>query len=192
MWTHDSLDRLHMDLLAKRIIAVEGDIDDRMGMYVHEAILRLMAVGSPPIKVLITSNGGSVFVGLAIYDLLRTYSGKSTGCIFGFAKSMGVIILQGCDERLCARHSLATIHHVSQREVNLDVLRDEERLTKVREELEADQARLYKILSDRTGRSEEEVRVKCEVGRDLSSEEALEFGLIDKIVHTTLPASSPD
>lgn len=182
MWPHNKLDSLQQNLLEQNILEIGGDVTEETAFYVREALLRLMAKGSPPIKVMITSNGGSVLYGLDVYDGFRFYPGEKTGVVQGRAFSMAAVILQACQKRQCLRHSRVLIHHVSTTEVKLDVLRDPGKLEKVKEDAEADQARIYKILSDRTGHAVEEVRTECAKNQSMSAEEALAFGLIDEII----------
>lgn len=182
MWKHTELDKVQKKLLKQRIISIGGEVDGSMAMYVREALLRLMGQGSPDIKVLITSGGGSVSVGLDIYDAIRLYPGKTTGIAHGIASSMAAIILQGCTKRIAAVHSRILIHHISTREVNLDVLRDQKRIARMRDDLEKDQTKLYAILAVRTKRSINSIKNECVKDRQMTAEEALEFGLIDEIV----------
>src|SRR5258706_13842770 len=113
MWGHNKLNELHRQLLDKNIIEIAGEVDADMIMYVREAMLRLIAKGNPDITVLINSNGGSVTCGLDIYDVLKYYTGKKTGIVQRFAKSMAAVILQACERRQTMRHSIIHIHHVS-------------------------------------------------------------------------------
>ncbi len=182
MWQNDHLDELRLGLLEKCVIDLGGQVDDKMVLYVREALLRLTARGAPTVTIQITSEGGSVEFGLDIYDLLRSYSGKKVGFVCGFARSMAAIILQGCDTRCCMRHAQIMIHHISKSSVSLDVLRDEKRLEKLKIDMESQQTRIYSILSVRSGRKPDEIIAECKKEKNMSSEEAKAFGLIDEIV----------
>ena len=182
MWKHDKLDDVQISLLDQNIISIGGEIDSGTALYVREALLRLMGKGSPPVKVLITSDGGSVRFGLNIYDGLKYYAGEKTGVVLGIAHSMAAVILQACQKRQCMRHSCILIHHVSTMNVGLDALRNPAKMAKIKEDLEEDQARIYKILSDRTGKSVDAISAECAKDQSMNSENALEFGLIDKVV----------
>ena len=182
MWPHNKLDEVQRGLLEQNIIEIGGDINEDMAFYVREALLRLVGKGSPSIKVLITSNGGSVRYGLDIHDGLKYYAGEKTGVVQGIAKSMAAVVLQACQKRHSLRHSWLLIHHVSTTEVSLDSLRDPAKMAKIKEDAETDQARIYKILSDRTGHNVDEISAECAKNQQMNAEEALSFGLIDEII----------
>lgn len=182
MWKYDNLSPVQVDLLKRRIVDIQGDVSNDMAVYVREALTRLTADGSPEIEVRITSSGGNVSTGLDIYDLFRLYTGKKTGLVLGYARSMAAVILQGCEVRKCARHANVLIHHVSRSEISLDVLHDPDKLKETTQELEKSQQFLYAVLVARTKRSLEEIIEACKKSSDFTAEEALTFGLIDEIV----------
>jgi ATP-dependent Clp protease protease subunit len=182
MWIHNKLDDVHRGLLDHGIVEISGDIDGDMAMYVREAMLRLTAKGSPAVKVIITSGGGSVSCGLDIYDTLAYYSGEKTGVVQGFAKSMAAIVLQACQKRQSMRHAYLLVHHISTTQVGLDSMRKKAKMARIKKEAEDDQVRLYKILGDRTGHTVSEIRRACAKNQSMNAEEALEFGLIDEII----------
>jgi len=182
MWKNDALDDVQKDLLNHNIIVIGGDIDDDTAFYVRESLIRLMGKGSPAVKILITSLGGLASVGLDIYDMLTIYPGETTAVVHAFAYSTAAVILQACKKRTAARHSKILIHHVSSSEVSLDILRDSKRTAKEREELEKMQARIYKILCEKTKLSMAKIKKECARDRAMDAEEALKFGLIDEII----------
>jgi ATP-dependent Clp protease, protease subunit len=176
------LSEVQRGLIEQGIIDLSGDVDDEMADYVREALTILKAKGSPDITVEITSDGGDTDAGLNITDMLRLYSGKKSGKIIGFAHSMAAVILQVCDERLCARHATVMIHHLYHDEVSLDTMKSESRLKETIADMEKTQNRIYAIICDRTGKDRKTIRKKCKEERDMNAEEALNFGLIDKII----------
>ncbi len=169
-------------LLERNVLYLEGEVRGEMVDQVHFSIMELDGRGSPPIEIRIYTGGGDVHAGLAVYDFLRRYEGKKTGVVYGYARSMGAVILQACDERLCLPYSTVLIHHVSTTSVSLDELEDPDRLDRLRKSLQADQETLYEILVTRSGKTKEEVRDACKKDKDMTAKEALDFGLIDKIV----------
>jgi ATP-dependent Clp protease protease subunit len=181
VFKNNRLDNVQLDLLERNTIYIGGEVDVDMIVYVREAILRLTAKGSPDITLLITSEGGSVDIGLDIYDILEGYSGKKTAIVFGYAHSMAAIILQACQKRIAKRHARILLHHISKTQISLDALRDQKKTKDIRAELEKSQKLLYKILVDRTKHSVEEIKAVCAKDQSMSANEALAFGLIDEI-----------
>ncbi len=184
MATVSKLTDAQIELLKQNppMIDIFGDINRDTFFYVRRALLYLKTKGSPNIDVIISSPGGNVTTGLDIYDLLRLYPGKISALIHDQAASMGAIILQACDIRRCAKHSSVLIHHISRKEITLDVLRSEEKRNELIEEMEKNQNQLYEILQLRTKKEISEIRKECEKDKYMNAEEAREFGLIDEIV----------
>jgi ATP-dependent Clp protease protease subunit len=180
---HDHLDDLQIQLLNRRIVSLEEDVDYAMSAYVHEVFLRLIAAGCPDVFILFNSTGGSVTFGGSIYDCIRAYPGKTTGVVVRQALSVAAIILQACDYRVALPHSSLLIHHVSQQgNVSLDTLASGERMNRMISGLEEAQRDHYNILSERTGKHPDEIRARCEKDTKMAAGEALEFGLIDKVI----------
>lgn len=159
-----------------------SDVGGQMFTQVGQSLAYLRGRGSPALEVTINSGGGDVDAGLDIYDMLRSYPGKTTGVVIGRAASMAAIILQACTVRHCTQHAHVLIHHISRRSVTLDQLRNSKRLKTLREEMEESQNRLYKILVERTGQPIKRIRDVCAKDTYMSAHEALRFRLIDKIV----------
>ena len=170
--------------LPEPIIDIVGEIDDDMFFYVRNAIEYLRGLGSPPVTVHITSGGGDVISGLDIYDLLRLYPNEVTTVVVSRAASMGALILQAASpgKRLCTEHSYVLIHHIWNNRISLDQLRSESEMKKFRDNLEKSQARLYKILREKTGQSLPKIKITCKKDQYLDSEESLDFGLVDEII----------
>lgn len=182
MWKNDKLDDVQKGLLDQNIIAIGGDIDGDTALYIREALLRLIAKGSPAIKIFITSAGGSVDLGLDIYDALRNYSGETTGVVQGYARSIAVVILQGCKKKVAMCHSRFLVHHISMiKEISLDILRDSEKVAQIRDDLEKSQAMIYEILSNTTKQPLDKIKDECAKNREMTAMEAKKFGLIDEI-----------
>jgi ATP-dependent Clp protease protease subunit len=175
----------HKKALAVRKILITGEINYEMARYVDEAIEQLTIDGSPEIEVIITSNGGDVDMGLHIFDLIDTYAGATRGRVVSFARSMGAVILQACTTREAVRHAKILIHHISRRQVSLDTLTDPKKLEELISGMQTTQEKLYKILAGRTGKNREEIVKACLPDADMTSEEALAFGLISAITTST-------
>ena len=185
MRQYDTMSEVQKALLEPgRVIDLVGEVDGQMMRYVREACTRLIAKGSPDIRVIITSCGGEVLAGLDICDMLATYPGKKTGIVVSEASSMGAIILQICTVRQATQHASLLIHHVS-RMLSLGLTPDE--LQVEIKKGNALQERLDHILTTRTGRSRDEIQAECKKNRNMTAEEALAFGLIDEILPIVIP-----
>lgn len=182
MEKYDNLSEVQHALLKENIIDIVGEVDMNAFFYVREALLRLRAKGSPPIEVLISSNGGQVSWGLHIYDALRLYAGVKTGTVSAAAMSMATVILQACELRRCYRHSYLRIHHIKRNDMSLDVFQDSKKLKEEIDGLRQRQERIYKIFIARTGQEKEKIKKTCARDKDMTTEEALKFGLIDEII----------
>ena len=174
-------DGLKAGLLKQNILLLNNEVSGPMVDYVYACLAELECRGSPAIETRLFTNGGSVGAGLDIYDALVRYKGQKTGVVYAYARSMGAVILQACDKRVCLQHASVLIHHVNQKSVSLDVLEDEQRLAELRESMRVDQRAIYEILVRRTGRTEEEIRAVCKKNEDMDAVAAKAFGLIDEI-----------
>jgi ATP-dependent Clp protease, protease subunit len=163
-------------------ILIVDEIGRNEYVYVAKALKFLTARDSPDVKIIIDSNGGETVPGLDIYDAIRLYKGKKNGVVLSRAFSMGAIILQACDKRSCARHAGVLIHHISKKNINLDELQDEQKREKIINDMLKNQKRLYDILVARTGKEESVIKEVCAKDKEMSSEEALGFGLVDEII----------
>ncbi len=169
-------------LLNQNVMVLEGEVDRDMRDLVRESLLLLEARGCPDVEVRITSNGGGTIISLQICDMFRRYRGKKTGVVYNFARSAAATILQACDDRVCLPHAVVLIHHVVMQQVSLDTLQSKRGLAQLKQLMLADQRALYDLLVTRTGRTLTEVRAVCRKNADMTAQEALKFGLIDRII----------
>ena len=131
------------------------------------------------ISLYINSPGGSVSAGLAIYDTMQYIKcDVSTICI-GMAASMGAFLLAGGTKgkRLALPNSEIMIHQPSggARGQETEIRIIAENILKTRNKLD-------KMLAENTGRSLEEIKRDTERDNYMSAQEALEYGLIDRVV----------
>lgn len=176
-----NLKEIQADLLKKGIIDLQGFIDGEMANYVRTCLMILKSKGSPEVTIEITSDGGNVNIALDIFDMLRLYEGQKTGKVIGYARSMAVIVLQACEKRLCARHAHILIHNIK-REISLDTVRSRRKMKKEIYDLEKIQSRIYSVLCFRAKKGVAIVKKTCAKDQNITAKEALEFGLIDKII----------
>ena len=172
--------------LEKNIIVIKGDINGITVLYIEEALSMLYVKKSPDIFILISSAGGSVEAGLDIVDLLSLYPGKKTAIVTKEARSMAAVIIQVCDERRATPHSTIMIHHIRRR-ITLDVLRDKKKRSAFLNEMEKTQEKIYKILAQKTKKQIKDISGECKKERNMTVNEAIEFGLIDMIQTASLP-----
>lgn len=128
----------------------------------------------------INSPGGKIDCGLPVYDAMRMSKAPIRTVCIGVAASMGSILFLGGDKREMLPHSRVMIHDPSfgggsyagkkPHEIQAEV----DNLNKFRE-------KLCKIISERTGRTVEEVCEKTKEDSYFSAEEAIEFGLATAI-----------
>lgn len=161
------------------ILPIVGEINAGRVTKVLEEIAELKKKNYPDILVWISSNGGDVESGFDIYDLLLLYPGKKTGIVWQGAKSMASFILQACDMRYATPHARILIHHISRRNVGLDVMRSRKRMKEVIMDVERKQSMMYTVYAKRTGKTIPEIRKACEKEEDMYPEQAKAFGLID-------------
>ena len=166
-------------LLKERIILLSGEIDDNMANTIVAELLYLDSLNNEDISVYINSPGGSITAGMAIYDTMNLVkSDISTICV-GMAASMGAFLLS-CGKkgkRYALPNSEIMIHQPlggAQGQAT-EIKIAAERILKSRD-------KLNRILSKNTGQNIEVISKDTERDNFMESNEALEYGLIDKII----------
>ena len=166
-------------LLKERIILLSGEIDDNVANTIVAELLYLDSLGHDDISLYINSPGGSITAGMAIFDTMNFIkSDVSTICI-GMAASMGAFLLacgtQG--KRFALPNSEVMIHQPlggAQGQAT-EIKIAAERILKSREKLNS-------ILADRCKKDIKIIEVDTERDNFMDAEEALEYGLVDKII----------
>jgi ATP-dependent Clp protease protease subunit len=174
--SYDIFSRLLMD----RIVFLGSGVDDTVANIIVAQLLFLDAEDPErEIYLYINSPGGSVYAGLAIYDTMQHIRAPvSTVCV-GMAASMGALLLAGgaAGKRQALPNSRIMIHQPSSgyhgTAADIDIAAKE--VLGIRE-------RLNKILAHHTGRSEKQVAKDVDRDYFMSSEEAVQYGLIDQVV----------
>lgn len=167
-------------LMAERIIFLGTGINDDVANIVTSQLMYLNSIDSDSeIKMFINSPGGSVVDGLAIYDVMNWIDADVATYTMGMAASMGSVLLSSGEKgkRYALPHSRVMIHQVSggAQGQNTDI-------QIVAREIQKHQDELYHILATNTGKSFEQITADAERDHWFTSQEALEYGLIDKIV----------
>lgn len=170
---------IYSRLLKDRIIIISGEIDDASSNTVVAELLYLDSINHNDINIYINSPGGSVTAGMAIYDTMNFIeSDVSTICV-GMAASMGAFLLSSGKKgkRYALENSEIMIHQplggVQGQATEIKIAA--ERILKLKEKLNI-------ILSKNTGKPLNQVEQDTERDYYLSSKEALDYGIIDKIL----------
>ncbi len=172
---------IYSRLLEDRIVFITGEINDALANTVVAQLIYLEAKDSTKdISLYINSSGGSVTAGMAIYDTMNYIKcDVSTICI-GMAASMGAFLLSSGakGKRFVLPNSEVMIHQplggASGQATEIQIMAQHIQKTK---------EKLTKILSKNSGQPFEKVLADCERDNYMSAEEALEYGLVDKIFY---------
>ena len=171
---------IYSRLLKERIIFLGEEVNDvTAGLVVAQMLFLESEDPNKDINFYINSPGGSVTAGFAIYDTMQYVKcDVSTTCI-GMAASMGAFLLAGGTKgkRFALPNSEIMIHQPSggAQGQATDIKINADHILKIRD-------RLNKILAENTGKTLEQIAQDTERDNWLSSDEALEYGLIDAVI----------
>ena len=166
-------------LLKERIIFISGEINDSLANSVIAELLYLDSIGDSDISIYINSPGGSVSSGMAIYDTMNFIKSDVCTICIGMAASMAAFLLS-CGQkgkRFILPNADVMIHQPlggAEGQAS-DIKIASDRIIDIRK-------RLNKILSKNTGQSLKKIEKDTERDNYLNSSEALEYGLVDKII----------
>jgi len=168
-------------LLNDRIIFLGEEVNDASAAVIVAQLLYLEAQDpDKDIQFYINSPGGSVTAGMAIYDTMQYIKcDVSTVCI-GLAASMGAFLLSSGTKgkRIALPNAEIMIHQPSggAKGQASDIKIQAEWMLKTRE-------KLNKILAENTGKPIEQIAVDTERDNFMSAEEAVAYGLVDKVIY---------
>lgn len=172
----DVFSRLMMD----RIIFLGSEIDDYTSNVIQAQLLYLDSCDpGKDISIYLNTPGGIVSGGLAIYDTMQYIKSDVATICTGMAASMGsVLLVSGTKgKRFALPHSRVMIHQplggTQGQASDMEIAVNE--IKKLKKEL-------YTILSDRTGQPYEKIEADSDRDHWLTAQEALEYGMIDKIL----------
>ncbi|QSB03574.1 MULTISPECIES: ATP-dependent Clp endopeptidase proteolytic subunit ClpP [unclassified Methylomonas] len=171
---------IYSRLLKERVIFLVGQVEDYSANLVVAQLLFLESENpDKDIHLYINSPGGSVTAGMSIYDTMQFIKPDvSTMCI-GQAASMGALLLAGGAQgkRYCLPHSRVMIHQplggFQGQASDFDIHA---------REILAIRDRLNKILAHHTGQPLEKIQQDTDRDNFLSSQQAVDYGLIDKVL----------
>lgn len=168
-------------LLNDRIIVLSDEVNDATASLVVAQLLYLEGQDNEKdISLYINSPGGSVTAGLAIYDTMQYIKCDVSTICMGMAASMGAFLLSSGakGKRFALPNSEIMIHQPSGgaqgQATEIDIVA--RHILRTRE-------KLNKILAENTGKPIEQIARDTERDNFLSAEEALEYGLVDKIFY---------
>ena len=173
---------LYSRLLRDRIIFLTGEVNDVSASLVIAQLLFLESENpNKDIQLYINSPGGDVDGGFAIYDMVRFIDSPVTMAGIGLVASAASLVLLAVpkERRVGLENSTYLIHQPlsGMKGVASDILIHAENIERLR-------AKLDQLIADACGKSVEEVSKDTERDHWLYSQEAVDYGLIDRIVHS--------
>ncbi len=171
---------IYSRLLKDRIIMLTGEINDETANIIVAQMIFLEADDAKKdISLYINSPGGSISAGMAIYDTMNFIKCDVSTMCMGMAASMGAFLLASGQKgkRLALPNSEIMIHQPlgGAQGKSSDVEIYAKRLLKTREKLNS-------ILSEKTGKPLDVIAKDTDSDNFMSAEEAVDYGLIDKIL----------
>ena len=171
---------IYSRLLKDRIIFLGGEInDDVANVIVAQMLFLEMEDPDADIQLYINSPGGVITSGMAIYDTMRYLKCEVSTLCIGMAASMGAFLLSAGakGKRKALPHAEIMIHQPSggARGQATEIQIVAENILRTRE-------RLNRILAENTGKPIEVIAQDTERDNFMTAEEALEYGLIDKVL----------
>ena len=175
-------------LLKERIIFLTGPINEQVSSIVSAQLLFLESQApDKDIFMYVNSPGGLVTAGLAMYDTMQFIKCDISTLVIGQACSAGSLLAMAGTKgkRYALKNSRRMIHQPSGGYSGqaTDILIHAEEITKIKK-------RLNQMYADHTGQPIESINDAMERDKFMSPEEALEFGLIDKIISTRADVES--
>ena len=169
-------------LLSDRIIVLSDEINDATASIVVAQLLFLESQDSEKdIYLYINSPGGSITAGMAIYDTMQYVQSDVSSICVGMAASMASVLLSGGakGKRVALPNSEVLIHQpligggLSGQCTDIKIHSDH--LVRMRDNIN-------RILSENTGKTVEEIARDTDRDNYMSAQEAVEYGIIDKVI----------
>ena len=166
-------------LLKTRTILVNGEVDHEMAERIIAQLLVLDAESHDPIRMIITSQGGHVDSGFAIYDMLRFIESEVIAIGAGWVASIAVPILFGAakDKRFALPWTRFLLHQPSGGAGGQakDIRIEAQEIIKIRE-------RLNLLIAEETGQPLDKIAADSDRNFWMNADEAKEYGLIEKVI----------
>jgi len=173
---------IYSRLLKDRIVFLGASIDDAIANLLIAQLLFLSNEDSKKdIHFYINSPGGSITAGLAVYDTMQFLRCEVATYCIGQAASMAAVLLTGGkqDKRFVLANSRVLLHQplisgvLTGPATDLDI--EAKEILRLR-------ARLYDIIADHTGQNADKIEKDCDRNLWLEAEEAVDYGLVDRIL----------
>ena len=171
---------IYSRLLNERIIFLGQPVDEQIANLVVAQLLHLESADpEKDISLYVNSPGGSIYAGLAIYDTMQFIKPDVATICCGIAMSMGSLLLTGGakDKRMSLPNSRILIHQPSAgfEGQSTDIEIHAREIIKTRR-------RIDEIYAHHTGQTVEQVNRDMERDRFFTPEQAVEYGLIDRVI----------
>ncbi|MFZ1547844.1 MAG: ATP-dependent Clp endopeptidase proteolytic subunit ClpP [Candidatus Nitrotoga sp.] len=171
---------IYSRLLKERVIFLVGNINDMSANLVVAQLLFLESENpDKEIHLYINSPGGSISAGMAIYDTMQFIKPEVSTLCIGMAASMGAFLLQAGakGKRFILPNSSVMIHQPlgGFQGQATDIEIHARYILSLRE-------RLYELMAQHTGRNVEEIARDSERDKFLTATEAVDYGLVDKVL----------
>jgi len=168
-----------LKLMKSRTVLVSGPVDQELAEKVITQLLVLDAESHDPIRVVLSSPGGHVDAGFAIHDMMRFVESPVMAIGAGWVASIAVPILFGADrdKRFALPNTRFLIHQPSGGaggQVS-DIRIEAQEILKIRKHINA-------MIAEETGQPVEKVAKDSDRNFWMSATEALEYGLISKVI----------
>lgn len=170
---------IYSKLLKERIVFLSGEITDEVANLIVSELLYLNSLGNDDIYLYINSPGGSVTAGMAIYDTMNFIKADVVTICVGMCASMGAFLLSsGCKgKRMSLKNGEVMIHQplggVKGQASDIQIHAD--RIIKMKKKLNS-------ILASNTSKDISVIERDTERDNYMDAKEALEYGIIDKII----------
>lgn len=170
---------IYSKLLKERIVFLSGEITDEVANLIVSELLYLNSLGNDDIYLYINSPGGSVTAGMAIYDTMNFIKADVVTICVGMCASMGAFLLSsGCKgKRMSLKNGEVMIHQplggVKGQASDIQIHAD--RIIKMKKKLNS-------ILASNTSKDISVIEKDTERDNYMDANEALDYGLIDKII----------
>lgn len=170
---------IYSKLLKERIVFLSGEITDEVANLIVSELLYLNSLGNDDIYLYINSPGGSVTAGMAIYDTMNFIKADVVTICVGMCASMGAFLLSsGCKgKRMSLKNGEVMIHQplggVKGQASDIQIHAD--RIIRMKKKLNS-------ILASNTSKDMKVIERDTERDNYMDAKEALEYGLIDKII----------